>query len=281
VFVSTRSFSLRKAHCRHYVQHLASYPRNPKIIHQGRLVAGAAFIIALLRGEIESSDRKRKIAIEGITTALLSVEQVAECLIDRAPLLGSFQEVFEYESGKFAHVSKMVEFFVRCSADRRPSVNKALFMISEGAFGDVIDDEEVEEGDETGAMLSPPSPATLKKSWSEFAPQGPFLFAAKYLKWKAIEYLAPDDMATVSEAIRLLEDVKQVRRFFGFARYIQELLISRLDPQSMHRFKFVNLPDDIQPWPMELQPLEADKLETLARYRAPKFLPAEPKSDRR
>jgi hypothetical protein len=250
------------------------------------LVAGAAFIRALLHGEIKPPHSKGKSAVVGeITRALLSVEQVTDCLIDRA-LYGFYQEEFEDAIGKFAHVSKMVEFFVRCPHDKKPSVNKALFMISEGAFGNLVVDDDGTAGDagddnEIAEGLAPPSQATLKKSWSAFATQGPFLFAARHLTWEPVEYLAPDDAESVSETIRLLEDVQQVRQFCGFSRYIQELLISRLDKSSTHRFKFVKFPEDIQSCPMELRPLEDDKLKTLMRYRAPKFLPEEPKSGRR
>jgi hypothetical protein len=114
------------------------------------------------------------------------------------------------------------------------------------------------------------SPATLKTGWSAAAITTPFWLAADRLKLTSIGDLPPDGGMSIRKADELLADPAQMQKYFGTARFIQDLLKQRLHESVGDKFQFVRFPDTIAVSEIASRPFNATQLDIIKRYRAPK-----------
>jgi hypothetical protein len=205
-------------------------------------------------------DRDRLERLIGIAGMLTAYALVNRCVN------GTFQEAFEMDN-ELADSAAIAAFIVRCPSEMRPSINKALFFIDAGGF--TVDLLTVEEAIERRYTVSP---ATIRKAWASCAASATFTLAADRLDIEFISKLAPDDETSISEASKILDDLPRARRYFGGARYIQEILLTRLDVNSRKKINFLTFPDCIQVHAIEPRAFNAAQLDIIKRYRAPKFL---------
>ncbi len=238
------------------------WPEKPDVVQEGRLVAAALVVRAANQGRIKIAGLTAPSIVKSMGDNILTISKVADSLVQRKLEL-EFSIEFEGHLTAFNNVSKIVEFFVRCPEDRHPSLNKAMFFIDEGGFSAA----EIEEDD-----FSASSPATLKKNWSSFAAQSPFLFAAAWLKYDSLVYLAPDDDSSIDDASVYLKNPVTMQKYFGVARRVQELLLTRLYAVSRRRFPFLTFPATIAPVRVKCSPLTPEQLEVLQKYRSPKSI---------
>jgi hypothetical protein len=110
-------------------------------------------------------------------------------------------------------------------------------------------------------------PATLRKSWKGFAIVALFSFAASFWELDKLLELAPDNGSSVWEAQKLLEKVNSLRRYFGTVRYIQDVLLERLDSKTLDWLKFVKFPNCIKSRRTPFRPLFPDQIAIVQRYR--------------
>jgi hypothetical protein len=67
-----------------------------------------------------------------------------------------------------------------------------------------------------------------------------------------------------------LKKVDQLRRFFDIAKTIQEQFVSKLDPVSRRRLRFVAFPPQNDLIAYEFEPFSGDELTVYQSYKAPK-----------
>jgi hypothetical protein len=236
-----------------------NWPDKPEIVRQGRLIAIAHLILALNDNELPTS--KKRATVQKIIDEAFDPIDTAEALVQRELEFG-YWEQFQSQIAEHGDVESIARFIISCPKEYTPSLNKALFFISEGGFAN-----------EESEQPYKPSIATLKKSWVRYAPQAAFILAEELcLESGQITMLPPDDGNSIDIARHLLGEQARVRDYFGKAKYLQDLLQSRLDRVSQKRFSFVTLPDNIQPVTADLPILVEWQLEIVKKYRAPKSL---------
>jgi hypothetical protein len=239
--------------------------QHPDVVDIAGVVAAAHVILAIEDGEIKVPKGRRQIITDKIVEMEFTVLRAADALVTCCRL-DSFEKASEQSAGWLSNVSQIVRFMIKCPAKQKPSLNKAFFFIDEGGFGD--DMTIYSRGEERPYKVSP---ASLRSDWSNFAISGPFVLAAEHLDMEAILHLPPDSNESIADATKLLSSPAKLRTYFGLARHVQELLLQRLDKTSRERFPFVKFPDAITTHVVEPQPLTADQMAIVDRYRAPKW----------
>jgi hypothetical protein len=233
------------------------WPNSQDVVSQARLVAAGSIIRAIRSNTLKTPDDDSEKVIMTIANTLLRPEAVADALVKRA-MIGSYQENIDFQFSALSDVDGIVSFFLRCPVADKPSLNKALFFIEEGGY--------VDEESPSDKAVS----ATLKTSWKNFAVVAPFSFAAGFWELDELLELAPDNDSSIFEAGKLLIKINSLRRYFGTVRYVQDILLERLDPKTLIWLKFVKFPDCIKSRRTPFRPLFPDQMAILKRYHAPK-----------
>jgi hypothetical protein len=163
--------------------------------------------------------------------------------------------------------SRIVEFFVRCPPELKPSLNKAIFFISEDGFSNEYPSK---------SIVVQRSPSKLKAIWVALAPVLPFTFASDSLEMD-IYKLAADDVAafeTVLEYFVLKKgaDVIPIVEYFLRAHFFQETLLAKLSPDSRERFSFIPTPKQFSGVTCAVPPFSEEQLMLIRQYRAPKSI---------
>jgi hypothetical protein len=231
------------------------FPSKPDLISTGQVVGAANFFLHLNRAERTRLVRENP---------HFSQEIFARALVS-SPLGDTFRLEFESLYNEMVNISEIIDFFMICPAERRPSLLKALHFIAEGGFvaNDVPDNE---KGEYTR------SAATLKKSWVSHVVAGPFIWSAESLGYEKLVRSSPDASKTLKEARNFLHTRDNVFDFFGAAKFCQDRLISRLDERSRLRFKFIKFPPNIASVEMELPEFDRSQIAIIENYRPPKLI---------
>jgi hypothetical protein len=231
------------------------FPTRPDFVSMGQAVGAANFFLGL------SPAKRARVVREN---PLFSQELFARALIG-FPLGDSFQLEFKSLYNEMVNISEIIEFFMICPAERRPSLLKALHFIEQGGF--VSEDVQKREKSEYTR-----SAATLKKSWVSHVVAGPFIWTAESFDFEKLIRCSPDGTATISEAKKFLDTPDKIADFFAAAKFCQDRLISRLDPRSRSRFKFVKFPHNIASADVELPEFDKYQIAFLETYQAPKLI---------
>lgn len=231
------------------------FPTRPDFVSTGQVVGAANIFLSL-------SQTKRAHLVR--ENPLFSQELFARALVG-FPLGDTFRWEFESLYNEMVNISEIIDFFMMCPSERRPSLLKALHFIEEGGFVT----KEVQEREKKEYTRSA---ATLKKSWVSHVVAGPFIWSAETLGFEKLIRRSPDETKTISEVGRFLDTPDQVADFLGVAKFCQDRLISRLDPRSRSRFKFVKFPPKIASVEMELPEFDEGQIAILKTYQAPKLI---------
>jgi hypothetical protein len=178
------------------------------------------------------------------------------------PLKENWSMAAEYDVGDIIHI---IEFFLNCPIEAKPSLLKALYFIDRGGF--VPDVSGLSEGDRRGR-----SPTTLKTNWVRQRERGPFLWAAAVSKYDFLFDISPEERSSIRKIERFLSRPNAVHEYFGIARFCQERLYDRLDSRSKSHFRFIKFPATVASVEMELQGFNPAQMNLLRQYRAPKLI---------
>jgi hypothetical protein len=245
------------------------WPSDPHVVEMAETVAVARLLLAIDRGEIQVQKSQRNKIIQEVSRQAFKPLRVATALAE--PCLETrFRDASAEFNLPLWNVTAVAAFFLQCPEKLKPSVNKALFFISEGGFRDSITIER------RGRKLPyKVSSATLRNSWSRLAVSSPFAFAAVTSSLENIFKLAPDGEQSIAEAKTLLRKSAVLRRYFENARHVQDTLLPRLDKTTRDKYEFVTFPTSISPSAQEFAQLGDDQQAIVKRYKAPMFLPEE------
>ncbi|MBB4397194.1 hypothetical protein [Bradyrhizobium sp. ERR14] len=218
------------------------YPTDQDVLRHARVVAAAACFI-------HSGGKRNPLAtIENLSVALLA-----------SPLRSPVGDISTSSLTRSTAVIGVADFFLRCPADKKPSLNKALFFINKGG----ADDPDDPDGEKAARSI-----ATLKVAWKGCASTAPFLWACAAIP-DEIYSMLPDESGAFKRIEKILRNPKRLIQYFGVSKFVQECLLSRVDPASRPRFN-VKFPKGLLSVESDLSPFDDRELEILARYRAPK-----------
>jgi hypothetical protein len=247
------------------------WPDAPNVVEMAETVAVARVLLAIDRTEIEVRKSQRDKVIQEVFRKALNPSRVAAALAEPC-LEARFRDAAAEFNLSLWNVTAVAAFFLQCPEKLKPSVNKALFFISEGGFSDSI--TTTRRGREIPYKASS---ASLRNSWSRLVVSSSFAFAAVTDALEVIFELSPDGEHSVSKAKPLLEKVELLKRHFEYARYVQDSLLSRLDKATLDKYDFMPFPSSIVPRTVEFAQLNDDQQAIVRRYKAPMFLPDEEK----
>jgi hypothetical protein len=220
------------------------WPTEPRIVYQASIVSAARVIRMIMTGELGTPNLKRTEYISKIHEQAMPIEHVATVLMN-LPLENRFCVAVEEIFGT-TDVYQVVEFFLTCPSELRPSLNKAIHFMKHGGFRLRC------------------SPATLKTNWVKYVVSSPFAF----VDFPTFDF-QPDDLRHVAESIELLDDEEKLIRWFGQAKYVQEQLLDRFDQTTRSRFRFVEFPAGIDYRPIKLGTYTPEQIKIIKSYRAP------------
>ncbi|MEY9161661.1 hypothetical protein [Bradyrhizobium japonicum] len=224
------------------------YPKNPKLIAAAQAIGAANYFL-------NSKDDTRLPR----SNPHFSQATFASTLIDY-PLDAFFKEL-DLEFDDLQNITEIVNFFMMCPDEQKPSLLKAIYFIDEGGF--VPSDVRLEE-----RRKYKRSAATLKNSWRKLAVAAPFIWAASLDDFKIIFDLSPASPKMVKASRKLLSHRSALLDFFGKARFCQEHLLSRYSPRT---FQFIKFPSSVQSEPVQSEALDRAGIELIRSYRAPKW----------
>jgi hypothetical protein len=243
------------------------WPFAPNVVEFAEIVAAARVILAIDDGEIKVPKAQRQQVIESISRQVFKPLSVASALAE--PCLEiRFRAASEEFNLSLWNVAAIAAFFMKCPEEMKPSVNKAFFFIDEGGFKDAL---QIERGGQYKPYKV--APASLKKSWGSLAVTSPFALSAIHQSIEVIFNLPPDGDSSIKEARTLLKKPEMLKRYFGYARFIQDILIHNLHQVSRDKFMFIQFPKSIPIHAVEPVPFDSDQLSIIKRYKAPIFLP--------
>ncbi len=201
------------------------FPMKPQTISTAQIIAAANYFLHLPKARRANLVR---------ANPYFSQEMFAKTLL-KFPLGDTFSMEFEIAFNELANISELIEFFMICPNEQRPSLLKALHFIEQGGFvpGDVKESDR-------GAYTR--SRSTLKVSWVNYAVSGPFIWAAMQPKYEFITRLSPDLKSTIKRVDKFLAKKNSVMEFFELARFCQARLIPRLDERSSISLSFPQIP---------------------------------------
>lgn len=228
------------------------FPTRPEFIWTGQVVYAANYFLNSRPARRNSLFRDNP---------YLSKEILAKTLLS-VPLADTYRMEFESASNEIDNIFEIVNFFMICPSDRKPSLLKAMYFIDAGGFIP----KEVEKQDR---KYHKRSATTLKNSWVNYAVTGAFVWAAISFDFDHLLQLSPEQVSTIGKIRKFLADEDAVLDFFGAAKFCQERLISRLDARSKSRFRFVNFPSNIVARDVEIPEFDAAEMAILEAYRAP------------
>lgn len=231
------------------------FPNRMDFVHTAQVAGAASYYLSM--SPVQRTNLARN-------NPYFSQETFARTLLT-FPLGDAFRMEFENAYNETANIFEIMEFFMICPGEQRPSLLKALHFIEQGGF--VADD--VAESEKHQFKRSA---ATLKKTWVNQVVAGPFIWAANSLEIDRLMGLSPDKAKAIAEAKRFLARRHVILNFFGLARFCQERLISRLDERSRARFHFVKFPPNVLSLECEFPDLDAVQMAVLKKYRAPKLI---------
>jgi hypothetical protein len=228
-------------------------PTRPLVVNHARLVAAARVIVEINTPALSIPVKERPAAIKATASKEFHPLSVANALVF-LPLGRSFIDLFQGDRA-FNVVSAIAAFILRYPSEekKRPSLNKAVFFISKGGFG---------KTENAKGFIR--SPAPLKKAWATSAIVSSFALAAHRLDFHDIVNLAPDDDPTIDDATELLNNISQLRRYFGGARAFQEALLARIELPN--RRDFVEFSDRVKSYSVSHPPFSSDQLELIKKY---------------
>jgi hypothetical protein len=199
------------------------WPFASNVVKLGETVAAARVVLAIDHSEIKVPKAEREGVIGKISREAFTSLKVANALAEPC-LEVRFRRASQEFNFSLWNVAAIAAFFMKCSLEMHPSLNKAQFFIDEGGFGGSI---RIGKGET--AKPYKVSPATLRKSWGALAVSSPFALSAVNQSVEPIFDLPPDGEDSIRKASKLLKNVQKLRDYFGYARYIQDTLLSRLD----------------------------------------------------
>ncbi|MEH2548690.1 hypothetical protein V1283_005335 [Bradyrhizobium sp. AZCC 2262] len=231
------------------------FPTRPQTIRTAQIIGAANYFIHLPK-------TRRASLVQA--NPYFAQAAFAKTLL-KFPLGDTFSMEFESAFNELANISELIEFFMICPIEQKPSLLKALHFIEQGGF--VPDD--VIESDRDAYIRSR---STLKVSWVNYAISGPFVWSAMQSKYEFITRLSPDLKSTINRVEQFLAKKSKVMEFFELARFCQTRLISRLDKRSRSRFRFLKFPPNVAQVDVELLELDSAQTAILKRYRPPKLI---------
>ena len=218
------------------------YPNDQEVLQHAQVVAAAACYI-------DSGGKRNPLAtIENLSLALLA-----------SPLDKPFVAVSESSANLSGAITELVSFFLCCPPEGKPSLNKALFFVENGGFK--YPDMEANADDAR-------SVATLKIAWKDRASTGPFLWSMAITGMEELYETLPDEHKAFKRAEKMLRNSKKLIEFFGTCKFVQERLLSVVDPDSRRRFS-VKFPKRLSPEECDFIPFDDRQLAILGKYRAP------------
>lgn len=221
-----------------------SWPTEPEVINQAWIVSAGLVLRMILKNDLPLASSRKAHCVADLKERAMRSADLAETLTN-APLKDRFCVAIEEMFGP-TDVAQAVEFLLRCPAELKPSLNKAIYFMKEGGFPLKC------------------SPATLKTSWNKYLPSAPF----KFVEFPDHRF-QPDDTRYTDESVVLLNDETRLRRYFAEAKFVQEQLMDRLDNITLSRFTFVDFPAGIASAPIEIEPYPPQKIALIKSYRAP------------
>jgi hypothetical protein len=224
------------------------YPKNPNIIAAAQAIGAANYFLSSKHGTKLPRSNPH-----------FSQSAFASTLIDY-PLNAHLTEL-DLEFDDLQNITEIVNFFMMCPDEHKPSLLKAIYFIDEGGF--VPSDIRPEEKSKYKR-----SAATLKNSWRKLAVASPFIWAANLDDFKIIFDLSPASPTMVKASKKILSRRSALLDFFGNARFCQEHLLSHFSPRT---FKFIKFPANVESEPVQCEALNTAGIELIRSYRAPKW----------
>lgn len=224
------------------------YPKNAKLIAAAQAIGAANYFL-------HSKDSKKVPR----SNPHFSQSVFASTLINY-PLDAHLAEL-DLEFDDLQNITEIVNFFMICPDEHKPSLLKSIYFIDEGGF--IPSDIRPEE-----KRKYKRSAATLKNSWRKLAVASPFIWAAGLEDFKIIFDLSPASPAMVKASNKLLSRRSALSDFFGNARFCQEHLLGRFSPRT---FKFIEFPSSVKSEPVQCEALDRAGIELIRSYRAPKW----------
>jgi hypothetical protein len=229
------------------------FPTRPDFVSTALVVGAANYFL-------NSRQAKRNAIFRD--NPYFSQEILARTLLS-FPFGDALRMEFQAASNEIDNIFEIINFFMICPGERRPSLLKALYFIDAGGFIS-------EEVDKQERKNHKRSPATLKKSWVNNILTGPFIWAAISLEREHVLRMSPDQPSTIRGLKKLLARNDDILDFFGAAKFCQDRLWTRLDARSKSRFRFIEFPPNVVACEMELVDFDAIQMAILQDYRAPK-----------
>jgi hypothetical protein len=170
-----------------------------------------------------------------------------------------FSDWPELELNEILDMLEIIDFFMKCPSEQKPSLLKAIYFIEHGGFA----------SDEADWRRSS---TTLKNAWTKLGVSGPFIWSARFEGHESILDLSPSAPASMRRVTELLSHKQTLHDFFGVAKFCQDHLVRRLDKRSLDRFNFVEFPPNIVSLELEVDSLAQSQIDLLKNYRAPKLI---------
>ncbi|MCK1378551.1 hypothetical protein IVB33_10985 [Bradyrhizobium sp. 24] len=231
------------------------FPTKAQTVQTAQIIGAANYFLQLPKSRRATLAR---------TNPYFAQDVFAKTLL-KFPLGDTFRMEFESAFNELANITELIEFFMICPIEQRPSLLKALHFIEQGGF--VPDDVK-----ETDRHAHTRSRSTLKVSWVNYAIAGPFIWSAMQSKYEFITRLSPDLKSTINRVDKFLARKDEVMEFFELARFCQDRLIPRLDERSRARFRFLKFPPNVAAVDVGLSELDSAQAAILKDYRPPKLI---------
>jgi hypothetical protein len=225
-------------------------PNDTRFVEHGRLLAAARIANSFIKAKPSTAERKF-LALE------FSRKAIALGLLS-PPVIGPFNEEIDHRKPDLELAASIVETFLRAPLsgrrEKRPSLNKGIHFIRHGGFGSEYKF----------------APATIKRQWISRATTAPFFLADRELNLGLFD-LAPDASQWLKLAGKILKNVDKLQEFIGLASSVQGQFVSKLDPVSRRRLRFVAFPPQTDSISYEFEPFSGDELIVYQSYKAPKY----------
>jgi hypothetical protein len=232
------------------------FPKDSGLVLTAQVVGAANYYTHL------SSKARDKIAR---TNPFFAASTLARTLL-AYPAIGPLKENWKFAKAyDLEDIFDIIQFFLICPTEEKPSLLKALFFIDRGGFVSNVSDQ-----DEKGRKGR--SPSTLKGSWVRCAVRGPFIWAAVGSKYEFLLEIPPEERSSIEKIERFLSHPNAALEYFGMARFCQERLHDRLDRKSKSRFRFIRFPKNVPLLELELPTLDPLQIRFLREYRTPKLI---------
>jgi hypothetical protein len=226
------------------------FPNNARLVCATQILAAANYLLNL-----PTASRSRWVS----SNPFCSQEAFARCLLDYPIEATDICDWSELELNEMFDILEVIDFFMKCPSEQKPSLLKAIYFIEHGGFA----------SDEHDWRRSS---TTLKSAWTKLGVSGPFIWAANFEGFESILDLSPTAPASIRRVAKLLSRKQALHDFFGLAKFCQDHLVRRLDKRSLDRFDFVDFPPNIAPLELELDALTRSQIDLLKNYRAPKLI---------